>query len=526
MNQTEFFFSSRRAHFAALAIAIGAAAALRVILFRGYVGLDDAEYARIAFQIANGTFMPSEYGGPVVFPLRVGLTLPAALVFGTLGLSEWSMVLYPLILSVLALPLAYVCAASIFGHRAGFIAVALMAIIPLELGSATKLLPDLPAAFYAALGVTVIVVFDRLSVERRAALFWGGLLAGISFGLSWLCKESVSYLAPFCLAYMAISFKRDGRPALILWVGVAAGSLGILLGEMIAYQLAPGDPLFRFHEIERNYRQLENGFFTEGSDFGWQKGESYARALAKRLFVSGPAMLLLDYEFLFLPLIGLIAAFHGWYTKDRSFLIPSLWLVSLLLMFNFSSTSLSSYMPVALFHRYFYLIIFPSVVLVSGLIGKLVFEGPGAPPAVVQRERRFWGVLLAIILLLTGGYLLQSAYRSSVSTWASEVRTLGSIVKPSSRLFTDTLSIRGFEFFLGYPGKTGWTDFADVRSPSEIQPGSLVLVNKAYIEWLNRNGGMWLSPRAGYQKHDFYDRPPPSWKMIWKSGNASLYQVE
>jgi hypothetical protein len=103
---------------------------------------------------------------------------------------------------------------------------------------------------------------------------------------------------------------------------------------------------------------------------------------------------------------------------------------------------------------------------------------------------------------------------------------LSATIGPSSPLYTDTLSIRGLEFMKGYPSAKKWIDFADLTSPAEIQPGSLVLVNKAYIEWLNRNGGMWLSPRAGYRKHAFYEKPPSSWKEIWRSENARMYRIE
>jgi 4-amino-4-deoxy-L-arabinose transferase-like glycosyltransferase len=526
MIQSQFLFASRFVHFAVLAAIIGMAAALRLYLFSGYGGFDDAEYASIAYRIANGTFLLAEYGGPPVFPLRVGVVLPAAIGFRVFGLSEWSMVLYPLALSILALPLVYICAATLFSHRAGLIAAALLGIVPMELGSATKLLPDMPSAFYAALGVTVICLVTRATGGRRSVLFWGGVLAGIAFGISWLCKEAIAFLAPFCLVFMIISLKRDVKAGALLWAGVAAGAFGVLLAEMTFYRALTGDFLFRFHEIERNYRQLENGFFTEGSDFGWQKGESYARALMKRLFISGPALLLLQFEFMLLPLIGLVACLHGWYWKDRSFVVPSLWLVTVLLMFNFSSTSSASYMPLALFHRYFYLIVFPSVVLAAGLIGKLLFSGAASSSQDLHGERRFWGLMLACAILLMGAYLAQGSLRSSPSAWAMEVRSLGSMIKPSSPLYTDTLSIRGLAFFAGFPGKTAWTDFAHVESQDDIRPGSLVLVNKAYIEWLNKNGGMWLSPRSGYRKHSFYEAPPPSWKKIWQSDSARLYRVD
>jgi 4-amino-4-deoxy-L-arabinose transferase-like glycosyltransferase len=525
MSPSPFFFSDYRAHFAALAAVVAAAIALRLSLFGGYDGLDDAEYARIAYQIANGTFSLDDYAGPPVFPLRMGLILPTSLFFRVLGQSEWTMVLFPLILSIAALPLIYVCTTCFFSHRAGLVATALLAITPIELVNATKLVPDLPAAFFAALGVTLIALFGRASAGRGSALFWGGCLAGISFGLSWLCKEAIAYLVPFCIAYIAISFRKDRRATFLLWAGVATGSIGTLFGEVIIYLYLTGDPVFRFHEIERNYRELENGFFTKGSSFGWREGESYARAVVKRLLIGGPNLVLLNSYFLFLPLIGLIAAFHGWYSKDKAFLIPSLWLVTLVLMFNFASSSLSSYMPVALFDRYFYPIIFPSIVLASGLIGKLIFGGGQAPVDDVQRERRFWGALVAGALLLTGGYHAQSAVRSPASTWASEFRDLRSFVQPASLLYTDTLSRRGLGFYWGYPAETKWIDFADVDSADQIRPGSLVLINTAYVDWLNRNAGMWLSPSTGYRNHDFYQNPPDSWNRIWQKGTARLYLV-
>jgi hypothetical protein len=295
---------------------------------------------------------------------------------------------------------------------------------------------------------------------------------------------------------------------------------------MIAYYHVTGDFLFRFHEIERNYRLIENGFFTRGSDFGWRESESYARAVAKRLLIDGPALLLLQYDFLFVPLIGLIAVFHGWYSKDRRFLVPSLWLVTLLFMFNFSSTSLSSYMPLPLFHRYFYLAIFPAVLLAAGLLGRLVFERGEELQDDARRERRFWGLLVGIALLLSGGYYVQGALRSSPSAWAEEVRTLSSKIVPSSPLYADTLSLRGLEFFHGYPGRTEWKDLSSVGSADQIRPGSLVLVNRAYVEWLNRNAGMWLSPKTGYAHHALYENPPPLWKRIWQSENARLYLVD
>jgi hypothetical protein len=227
-----------------------------------------------------------------------------------------------------------------------------------------------------------------------------------------------------------------------------------------------------------------------------------------------------------LPLAGLVACLHAWRWKDNRAAIPALWLTTLLLMFNFSSSSLSSYMPLALFHRYFYLILFPSVVLVAGLMARLLFGGAQERAADLRKEQSFWGGLLAVSLALMGAYLAQGSLRMNPSAWAMEVRSLSATIKPSTRLYADTLSIRGLAFFAGYPGSTAWIDFAEVASAERFEPGSLVLVNRAYIDWLNKNGGMWLSPRSGYRAHAFYESPPASWRKIWQSDNARLYRVD
>ena len=291
---------------------------------------------------------------------------------------------------------------------------------------------------------------------------------------------------------------------------------------MVAYHHLTGDLFYRFHEIERNYSQWQNGFFTEGSNWGWPKGGSRTVALMKRLFLKGPEFLLVNSAFLFLPLLGIIACVHAFSWKDRTFLIPSIWLITLLLMFNFASSSRASYSPLPLFERYFYPVIFPSVLLVSGLLGRLIC--PDESGEEVRRERMFWGAVLISCVLVVGGASLYWQERLPLK-WTSEIRAISSIIKPSSRLYADSLTLRGLEFFGGYPPHTTWLDFEAVDSTDDIQAGSLVMVNSRYLQWLNINKGMWLSKSSGYKSHGFYEHPPLSWKKMFENGNAVLYEV-
>ena len=504
------------------------AIALRLYCFGGYVGLDDAEYARFAHQIAQGDFTLGTYNGPAVFPLRVGNIYPVSVLFRFFGVTDWTMVFYPFSLSILNILLAYFCTKYFFGSRAGLIAAALWAVLPIELNNATKLLPDLPSAFYASLGVTCILFLIRFSTQRKSLLLFGGVLAGLSFGLSWLCKTTVVYLVPFCIALLIMTLKANRERNISLWIGVAAGSLGVLLIEMATYYNFMGDWLFRFHEIERNYLQWENGFFTEGSIYGYPAGCSYSKALVKRLFLTGPKSILLDSQFLFLPSLGLIGSFHALYWKDKSFFIPALWLMTLFLMFNFSSSSFSSYTPLALLNRYLYPIYFPAIILTAGFLEKLASCRPENERIEIYKERVFWAVILAAFIVLIGGYQTFREIRDTgnKAAWTSELRVVSNNVKPEERFYTDPISKKGLEFFWRYPDKINVIDFEGMKSPKDILSGSFVLTNRWYVDWLNVNAGMWLSDPSGYRKPDFFDHPPHSWKTIWKNTNAALYYVE
>jgi hypothetical protein len=509
---------------ALLLVIVALGAAMRVYVFRGYVGLDDAEYSRIAYQMGYGGGSLTTYAGPPVFPLRVGLTVPTAIIYRAFGLSEWAMVAYPLALSVLSLVLVYACAGILFGPRAGLIAATLLSVFPWDLDCATKLLPDLPGAFFAAVGVTAIVALEAADIRRQSLLFVGGVAAGLAFGISWLCKESVTYLAPLCAVLMVMDARRDWSRTVPLWSGVALASVSILVGEVVVYRMLTGDVLFRFHEVERNYQENRKFFFSEGNPFGWVAGQTYAQAIIHRLFISGPKSFFADSTLLYLPLVGLMGSVHGWLRRDRSFLIPSIWLWTVVLMFNFSSSSTASYVPLALYQRYLYPIFFPAIVLVSGYLARTVFS------AEIFRlggnlASRVVGAAMAATIAWTAVPQLYYTLRYRQTAWTADVREVSRKIAPDAVVYADTLTLRALEFFRGYPPERTWIDFEDM-SAGEVAPGALVMVNDQYIQWLERHGGIWSSRTSGYASHPFYHTPHPSWTAIYRNDNLVVYRVD
>jgi hypothetical protein len=516
-----------------LAVIVVLAAAVRIYGFRGYSGLDDAEYARFAYFLANGIPLPADYTGPAVFPLRVGVIGPTALFYQAFGVTEWTTVLYPFAISLAGIVLVYWCASVFFGAGAGVLAAGLLGAFYWDIDGATRLLPDLPGTFFATAGITLIAWAAERWRERPRRLLLAGVAAGLLLGVSWLCKETVAYLAPFCAIWLLLMVRESGRSTVMLWAGVAGGAASILLGEAAAYYATVGDPLFRLHEMERNYRQWPNGFFTEGSVFGWPRGMDYKAALIDRLFVSGPSRILFDPTFYSLPAIGLTGTIIAWARGYRRFVVPGLWLASLVLMFNFASSSTTSYVPLALSHRYLYLEIFPAIVLASGFLWGVVASTRSREARTGDWIERAAAAIAVAVICWGAAPALYFGVMKRSDWWTSEVRSLDEQVTPATPLYADALSLRAFEFFDRYPATTRWIEFDDISSQEQIAPGSLVLINVRYLEWLDRNAGMWVNWPApgptdfsGYRQHSFYKNPPASWQLIWQKDNARVYRTE
>src|SRR6266581_1607158 len=448
-----------------LALILLVAICVRVLSFSGYFGSDDIAYVEVARQMAAGVFQVGHYAGAPVFALRVGITAPVAMGFSAGVPQELVIVAMPFIFSILSVILAYFAGQAFFSRRAGLLAAAIMAILPLDARSASMLLPDLPAAFWAGAGV----LFLRLaSVSRKHFVrFALGVCCGIGFGLSWLCKEAIVYLIPFVAIYAGWLMRRDKR-TVTLAMAIALAALAVPMTEAFLYHRWVGDWLYRFHETERNYEVARHWFFAEGSPSGWQRG-GYAVALMARLFRDGPAAML-SHEFGMTTIAAVVAIGYAAQRKIRSFVLPGLWFLSLVVMFNFASSSMYSYRPLVLGSRYLYLFFFPALFLTAGLIDTL-FESQEAGHEEMTRDRWFWGGIIALSVALICAWGLYRNVRTGPGSPVERATSL--ILGPGDSLYTDSRTARVLEFFWHYPGATGTHDFENLRV-DQVRPGSFV----------------------------------------------------
>jgi hypothetical protein len=488
------------------------AAAIRAACFSGFAGSDDGAYSEIANGIAKGEFKVSEYKVPPVFPLRLGLVLPLALLFKVSGPSEATVLLIPLTISLASIVLAFLAGRLIATPRSGLLAAALYALVPLDVLFATILTPDALVAFWINITALLLYVASRReSLRSRVGL---GFLAGAAFIAAWLTKEVVVYAAPMAVG-LGVLLTWDSRK---YWVVMCSCGLTIVAGlvaESLYYFRETGDWLFRYHEIERNYALDAVNFFSEGGRLGWAPGH-YWEAVLRRIFKDGPQAVFVNRVFGGVTLAALVAIGYGLLGRLRAVWYPAVWFLSLVLAFNFGSTSLKSYRPLAIAggpSEYLYPVLLPATVLAAVLLDRLI---PDRWPVVteVNRERGFWGVCVAAGMLLS---IMGSLYWIWAEGPESPVeRVVHQRLSPSDRVFTDAKTARALRFFWKYPTEARLVLFEGMKR-EDIPKDVYVLINRRRMEHSRKVYGV-VPP-------DFFDRPPEEWLRVWADHGGELYWV-
>ena len=148
--------------------------------------------------------------------------MPVGLLFRAFGVHEWTLLIFPAVMSAAMLALAYAFGRTFFSHEAGLITLAIFAVMPIDCRFATWLLSDVPSAVWAGGGILAMVVGRRTAKSSAKAL--AGLIAALCFGLSWLTRTQVAQLAPFVLGALVIWSWRDRKN---LWLAGCAAA-GVL----------------------------------------------------------------------------------------------------------------------------------------------------------------------------------------------------------------------------------------------------------------------------------------------------------
>ncbi len=439
----------------------GGALALRLVFFTGLQGHDDLIYSRVAFALSEGRWEP---GADISFWLRLGATLPVALLYKLFGVHVFWLVTPNLAASMVLVGLAWKFGRELYSEAAGRAAAIFTALLPMDVFHATECHSDLPQAAMATLGVYLLWSALRQESSRRTLL--RAAAAGLAFGAAHLTKESA-----FLLVLPIIPWIRDRR---------ARGRLGtagmafaaVVAGELLLWGLASGDPLLRVHAAAGT--QAQTLAATP------ETLASRAGSLASMLFNPlGPTFV---YTGGLLALAGLASAWALTRDRQASGWIAA-WFAAVLLLLAFWPRSISPYRPVMLLHAR---VLAPIVVPAALLAGRFL-------SSVRPRWAAAGGTVLALLCLVCSTRLHQDAIRfRQGAEWAHARLQYSS----GERVFTDVHTAGMLRFMGRYqPSYNPVAYTAETPSPP---PGTLLLDNERWTLLYERWDGVapppWFRP--------------------------------
>jgi len=222
--------------FAKLAALIFIAVTFRAVFFTGFFGSDEVTYTEAAYDIVTGRWPSSDYIGS----LRYGVNLPVAMFMKLFGVTEVAANLWSFLTSVGEVALVFFIGRMLWDTRAGFLAGLTLAVLPLHVHFAGRMMADAPLAFFMTLSCALFLVGE--AVRGRGWFFATGLAAGASF---WVKESPIVYVVIFGLYALAC---RRWDPA---WLWMAVGALAMLALNLVLMLAVTGDAwhVFRVNQM-------------------------------------------------------------------------------------------------------------------------------------------------------------------------------------------------------------------------------------------------------------------------------------
>lgn len=291
---------------------------LRLIFYTGVFGSDEVTYVFSAVRVMHGDWSVSDYIGAT----RYGINIPLALFMSAFGMNQAAANLWSLLCSIGEVILVAHTAWSIWGRRAGLLAGLLIAVLPLHVHFAGRMMADAPLAFFITLS---FAMYWWAQLTRRAVYY---AVAGIAVGMVFWIKEVAVIYALIFAAFPLLERRLEAR-----WLLLPASAAVIVGGNLVFFAVLAGSPLHVVHVMSAAASKVAN----------------LASARTEIWFY--PHYLLADVRHTFLAgwfaLAGAAVIIrnmvkHTAQTGDRFVLV---WFVGLLLVFTFTVTSFS---PLAL----------------------------------------------------------------------------------------------------------------------------------------------------------------------------------
>jgi len=445
---------------------------LRLIFFSGVDFSDSLAYAKTANDLDKGIdldLLPTA-------STRLGVIYSTAFSYSLFGINDFSSVLFVLLSSLGSIILIFYFGKLLFNEKVGLMAALLLSFFPLDVVYSTKLLSDIPSAFFMALGVYIFLYFERKKKLNRLGYFFSGIFIGIGY----LIRESALLIALFFIIY--ILYKKRIKKRYFL---VPLGVLIVFLVETLLFMSLTGDPFSRLHASQGYNAEAVSNIYNYFGRLDFPTGLFHYPWL---IFTNG--LLLYFYIFIF------IAVGYSLIYKKKETYYMLFWFIALLAYLSYGSSSFSQYIPFKAADRYLAIVSIPGILLFALFLtekNKII--------------KRVIAPLVLIILLLTSlGTVSLREDRNLLGDLREAHAYLGEL---DNTIYIDQRSILALDYISEYDN-----EFVLREYPAKLNriKDSYVVINKRMIRSLRAANPNLELPRE-------VDNPPSRWKIVKEIGN-------
>ena len=442
---------------------------LRLLFFSGIGTSDDLAYSRYSYSIDKGIEPNSIY----MQSSRIGILYPTFFSYKLFGVNDFSSIIFVLLTSLGNIILAYLFGKLIVDEKTGLMAAFLLAIFPLEVVSSTRLLTDIPSAFFMALGVYIFLYPEK----KRASRFLY-FLSGVFIGIGYMIRESAILIVLFFMIY--ILFKRQVKKEYFF---VPAGFIIILLIELLLFYKLTGNPIFKFTIVRDEFLKA-HAYYDYFGRLSFPKG-----------LLHYPYVILTNSLISYFYILIFIAIAYFLVNKKNEMYLFMIWFIPLLLYLSIGSSSFSHYIPFRADPRYLSIITIPGMVILAFFF--------------LQRKKfiREIAMPFGIILLLVTS--AAASYFERDNDAVNNLRELYPYLLSSKKMiYIDDRSKWVLDYISGYNDTLNLVVYPD--SLSDLRDVYIV-VNKAMINRLREADKKIKLPAE-------VDNPLKKWKMVKEAG--------
>ncbi|MBI3034758.1 glycosyltransferase family 39 protein [Candidatus Woesearchaeota archaeon] len=440
---------------------------LRLIFFSGMGVSDDLAYSKYA----NSKGI--DPASVLTLSTRLGLIYITALSYSLFGINDISSVLFIVLASIGNIILIFYFGKLLFNEKVGLMAAFLLSFFPLEVVYSTKLLSDIPSAFFMALGVYTFLYAEKKS-KQTAYYFASGFLIGIGY----LIRESALLIALFFIIY--VLYKRQLKKEYFI---VPLGFMIIFGVELAALYKLTGDPFFRFTAVQ-------DYLFSVHSQLNHFGRTSFPEGLFHY-----PYIILTNELINFFYISIFIAICYFIINKKNNAHILLFWFISLLFYLSFGSSSFSRYVPFKADPRYLSVITLPGILLLAYFLTESK-----------RIIKRITPLILALLLIA-----------SVISVYAYENRHLLDNLKEAypylkklgKTFYTDQRSTNALDYISQYKNEIDIKPYPDDLSNLK---GVYVVINKEMLRNLKASNNKLKFPKE-------IENPPSNWILVKEFGD-------